>query len=125
MTFFPPATARMLGFEIEVARSLGEGSPRRHRVETTGASFIVQSSPASEPRQFYVLMGLSVYGETRDSDNELDEGLAAHVGGGVKFVIAGPLRLRIDYRIHIPDKDNFNPHIGHPSRLAAGIALPF
>jgi hypothetical protein len=66
---------------------LAKGTPDRHRVETTGASFIVQAAPGAERWQFYVLMGLSVSGETSDSGNELDEGLAAHVGHPSRFVV--------------------------------------
>jgi hypothetical protein len=50
--------------------------------------------------QFYGTLGGGVYNEKLSIDEPNDEtSFASNVGGGVKISLAGPLRVRLDYRI--------------------------
>jgi hypothetical protein len=71
--------------------------------------------------QFYAIAGAGVYRERLDTlAQQTDVHLA--LGGGAKIELAGPLKLRLDYRIFkLRDplvKDN-------PQRIYAGLALAF
>lgn len=55
--------------------------------------------------------------------------LAKNSGAGAQIVIAGPLRLRLDYRIFVlGEAPDASPGIvlqRHPQRVTAGLNLPF
>ena len=60
------------------------------------------------------------YQETLADNSETQVGI--NVGGGVKWTLAGPLRLRLDYRIFTLQGDPRHPR---PQRFYAGLNLKF
>lgn len=107
----------VVGFEFEysnTAEDLVNGAPGL----TTGMLNGLVQTPTST--QFYVTAGGGVFRERLGSQGETLVG--TNIGGGVKVNIAGPLRLRLDYRI-------FNlrgsPLYSTPQRFYAGATLAF
>ena len=86
----------IVGFEFEYARherGRDELSPRCGRTcQRAGAD----ASPIAG-MQFYATAGGGVYRETLLG--RLRDHVGINVGGGVKMSLAGPLRLRLDYRV--------------------------
>ena len=70
--------------------------------------------------QFYVTAGGGIYraqlGLTHDTS------VATNVGGGIKIGLAGPLRVRLDYRIFNLRGSHFPKN---PQRFYAGLNLTF
>ena len=58
---------------------------------------LVQTPVPIAGMQFYATAGGGVYRETLHDDSETNVGI--NVGGGVKMSLAGPMRLRLDYRV--------------------------
>ena len=70
--------------------------------------------------QFYGTAGGGVYRETLEDESETNVGV--NVGGGVKITLAGPLRLRLDYRVTTLRGD---ARYSKPQRFYAGVNLKF
>jgi opacity protein-like surface antigen len=73
--------------------------------------------------QFYGTAGGGIYREsfsTEPNGNETNFGI--NVGGGAKISIAGPLRLRVDYRVFTLKG---TPRHNNVQRLYVGINLKF
>jgi hypothetical protein len=70
--------------------------------------------------QFYATAGGGGYRETLADVSETHVGI--NVGGGVKVSLAGPIRLRFDYRIFTLQGDPRHPR---PQRFYAGLNLKF
>jgi opacity protein-like surface antigen len=70
--------------------------------------------------QFYGTIGGGFYRERLDDETETSFG--TNIGGGAKITLAGPLRLRIDYRVF-----NLRGGAQHktPQRFYAGLNLRF
>jgi len=87
----------VVGFEVEVAR-LDEEAATGVPGLTTGMASVMLQTPIEVSRvQFYGTSGLGVYRERLGDDTET--ALAASLGGGLKVRVAGPLKLRLDYRL--------------------------
>lgn len=107
----------VVGFEFEysnTAEDLVTGAPGL----TTGMLNGLVQTPTST--QFYVTAGGGVFRERLGGQGETLVG--TNIGGGVKVNLAGPLRLRLDYRV-------FNlrgsPLYSTPQRFYAGVTLAF
>ena len=61
------------------------------------ANLLLQMPIDVSRMQFYGTAGVGVYRETLGPLQETSVG--GNIGGGVKVKLAGPLRLRIDYRL--------------------------
>lgn len=91
----------IVGFEFEaatVAADVVEGSPSL----TTGSVNVLLQTPLEVSRaQFYATTGGTVYRETLDDPAapRRETHVGANLGGGVKLRLAGPLKLRLDYRL--------------------------
>ena len=70
--------------------------------------------------QFYGTAGGGVFRESVGSFSETNVGI--NVGGGVKMSLAGPLRLRLDYRVYTL---RGTPLYSRPQRFYAGLNLKF
>jgi hypothetical protein len=66
-----------------------------------------------------VTAGAGFYSETLGAHNDM--GLAYNTGGGVKISLAGPLRLRVDYRVFTLGGALYSP----AHRIYAGLNLKF
>ncbi|HET7697659.1 MAG TPA: outer membrane beta-barrel protein [Vicinamibacterales bacterium] len=73
--------------------------------------------------QFYGTLGAGVYRETLSTDEPNDgTNFGTNVGGGAKITLAGPIRLRLDYRVF---SLRGSPRHATVQRLYAGINLKF
>ena len=108
------------GVEGEYAstrESLDEAAPQ---LRTYMANGFVQNPIPVSGLTFYGIAGAGVYRETLDGESQTS--LATNVGGGVKIDLAGPLQLRLDYRVFILKGDALAQK---PQRLYAGVNLKF
>jgi hypothetical protein len=110
----------IVGFEFEYADTAEDLAADAPSLKTGMGNVFVQTPFPINGFQFYGTVGGGFYRERLDTRQETHVG--ANVGGGVKIVLAGPLRLRLDYRL-------FNlrgePLHGRPQRLYAGLNLAF
>lgn len=108
----------VLGFEFEYARTVEQELEGVPGLTTSMVNGLV-STPTSGV-QFYATAGAGVYRERVLDETETSVG--TNVGGGVKIGLAGPIRLRLDYRV-------FNlrgsPLYKNPQRFYAGVSMAF
>ena len=71
--------------------------------------------------QFYATAGGGVFRETLAEATETNVGI--NVGGGIKMNLAGPLRLRLDYRVFTLRGGDVRH--SKPQRFYAGLNLKF
>jgi hypothetical protein len=110
----------IVGFEFEYAstnENLDKGSPALRTFMFNG---LVQTPVPIGGMQFYGTAGGGIFRETLDQHSETNLGI--NVGGGVKMSLIGPLRLRLDYRVHTL---RGSPLYSNPKRFYAGINLKF
>ena len=110
----------IVGFEFEYANTsedLDEVAPGLRTVMFNG---LVQTPVPIAGMQFYATAGGGGYRETLNDISETHVGI--NVGGGVKMTLAGPLRLRLDYRVFTLQGD---PRHSKPQRFYAGLNLKF
>jgi hypothetical protein len=113
----------IVGFEVEYAdtsEDLVLGGPRLRTVMFNG---LAQTPIPIAGMQFYGTIGGGLYRESFSTEpNGTETSFGTNVGGGAKISIAGPLRLRVDYRV-------FNlrgtPRHATVQRFYAGINLKF
>lgn len=91
----------IVAFEFEAAHTsadIGQATPAL----TTGSVNVLLQTPIEISRlQFYATTGGTVYRESLDDprDPRRETHVGANVGGGLKMRVAGPLKLRMDYRL--------------------------
>lgn len=122
-----PATGISLGFgllivgwEVEIARAserLDDGAPSL--AMGTGSVYVQNPVPISGV-QFYALAGAGLFRERLAASYQQTDVHVA-LGGGAKIELAGPLKLRLDYRF-FKLRGALEPN---PQRLYAGLALGF
>jgi opacity protein-like surface antigen len=83
---------------------------------------LLQTPRGVAPLQVYGTIGGGVYRERYAATDETDTGFGTNVGGGVKFDLVGPLRIRLDYRVFRLTGDTLNKT---PKRFYAGANLSF
>lgn len=110
--------AAIIGFEFEYASMKEDETLLRPSLRTTSGNVLLQT--IGIPIQFYFTTGGGYYREELGDDEE--SSFAWNTGGGAKLPIAGPLRVRVDYRV-------FNlrgsPRDKTQHRLYAGANLSF
>ena len=87
----------VVGFEFEyanVAEDTVEGLPA---LRTGAGNVLVQTPVAIKGVQLYATTGGVAYRETLGTRQETHYG--TNIGGGAKIRLAGPLRVRLDYRV--------------------------
>lgn len=87
----------IVGFEVEYANAIedtDEGSPS---LQTGSGNILIQTPVDIAGMQLYGTAGGGLYRERLRTEQETS--LSTNVGGGAKIRLAGPLRLRLDYRI--------------------------
>ena len=113
----------VVGFEVEYAdtsEDLEFGGPRLRTVMFNG---LVQTPVPIAGMQFYGTIGGGGYRESFSTVPEISEtNFGSNIGGGAKISIAGPLRVRVDYRIF---NLRGNPRHSPVQRFYAGINLKF
>lgn len=108
----------VVGFEFEYANTaelLADAAPGL----TTGMINGLIQTPTSKTK-FYLTAGGGFYRERLATDALTSFG--TNIGGGIKMGLAGPLRLRLDYRVFTL---RGTPLHKTPQRLYAGLNLAF
>jgi hypothetical protein len=108
----------VVGFELEYANAPENLADAKAGLITGMINGLVQTPTSST--QFYLTAGGGLYRERLGTASETSFG--TNVGGGVKLGLAGPLRLRLDYRVY---NLRGTPIRATPQRLYAGLNLSF
>lgn len=87
----------IVGFEFEYSDTSDDLSQGAPHIRTGMVNGLVQTPVALGGMQFYATAGAGVYNHELGALSETN--FAINLGGGVKKKLAGPLRLRIDYRM--------------------------
>ncbi|MEO5741478.1 MAG: hypothetical protein ABIS29_12880, partial [Vicinamibacterales bacterium] len=114
------ASLLVVGFEFEQASSkedLTDGTPS---LRTTSGNVSAQTF-GLPGFQLYATTGTGIYRERLGNDQS--SGLLLNNGGGVKISLAGPLRVRIDYRVFT--LKGGDPRHRNVQRIYAGMNLSF
>jgi opacity protein-like surface antigen len=109
----------VLGFEFEYANTvedLAEAAPSL----ATGMGNVLLQTPGIGGVQLYGTAGAGLYREQLAAHSETSVGL--NTGGGVKVRLAGPLRIRLDYRAFRLQGDPLHKTY---QRVYAGVNLAF
>jgi opacity protein-like surface antigen len=108
------------GFEVEYASTSEDLLTAAPQLRTVMFNGLLQTPIPIARMQFYGTIGGGGYRETLATLSETNVGM--NVGGGVKLTLAGPLRLRLDYRVFTL---RGSPLYAKPQRFYAGINLKF
>ncbi|HVL65926.1 MAG TPA: hypothetical protein VM364_01560 [Vicinamibacterales bacterium] len=111
----------IVGFEFEYAHTREDADQLAPALQTYMFNGLVQTPFPIGGMQFYATTGGGVYRETLFDDTVTNVGV--NVGGGVKMNLAGPLRLRLDYRIFTLRGTRVRHE--RPQRFYAGLNLKF
>lgn len=87
----------VVGFEFEYAHTPADDKAAAPALKTGMGNLLLQAPFPIYGVQPYFTTGGGLYREEL-GQNE-DTGFGTNVGGGVKIELAGPLRLRLDYRM--------------------------
>jgi len=110
----------IVGFEFEYANSSEDLPVAAPGLRTFMFNGLLQTPVPIAGLQFYGTAGGGGFRE-RLSDTSITD-FGTNVGGGVKMSLAGPLRLRFDYRVF---SLKGSPRYTNPQRFYAGINLKF
>ncbi|WP_291989877.1 hypothetical protein [Luteitalea sp.] len=110
----------IVGWEVEIARTSERLEDLAPSIASGTGSVYVQNPVPINGVQFYAIAGAGLYRERLDVASQQTDVHVA-VGGGAKISLAGPLKLRLDYRI-FKLRDARSPN---PQRLSAGLTLAF
>jgi hypothetical protein len=110
----------IVGFEFEYAHTNEDREQAAPGVWTYMFNGLVQTPVPIAGMQFYGTAGAGGFHETLNSRSETNVGI--NIGGGIKVSLAGPLRLRFDYRVFTLQG---SPLYSKPQRFYAGINLKF
>lgn len=110
----------IVGFEFEYANTSEDPGENAPGLKTYMLNGLLQTPIPLAGVQFYGTAGVGGYRETLDDVSETNVGM--NVGGGIKMSLAGPLRLRLDYRVFTLRGDARHER---PQRFYAGLNLKF
>lgn len=86
----------VVAFEFEYAATSGDASVNAPNLKTGMGNVLLQTPVMIHGFQPYFTVGGGMYRERLGAHT--DTGFAQNTGFGVKVALAGPLRLRVDYR---------------------------
>ena len=110
----------IVGFEFEYANTSDDEVQLAPKLQTYMGNALVQTPIPIAGMQFYATAGGGAYRETLFDVSETHVGY--NVGGGIKMSLAGPLRLRFDYRVFTLKGE---PRHANPQRFYFGLNLKF
>jgi len=110
----------IVGFEFEYANTSEDEEDLAPGLKTYMFNGLLQTPIPIAGMQFYATAGGGAYREALNDESETHVGI--NVGGGVKMNLAGPLRLRLDYRVFTLQG---SPRHSKPQRFYAGVNLKF
>jgi opacity protein-like surface antigen len=115
----------IVGFEFEfsaTSESLSSSQPAPS-LKTYMFNGLLQTPIPIARTQFYGTIGGGVYQETLTTEPNNDQtNFGTNIGGGAKITLAGPLRLRLDYRVFTL---HGNARHSPVQRIYAGVNLKF
>jgi len=110
----------IVAFEFEYSSSSEDGKNGAPALKVGSGNALLQTPVAIAGFQPYATAGFGVFRERLGGSTETNA--AANLGGGVKIALAGPIRLRLDYRVFKLGADaRYSPS----HRLYAGLNLHF
>lgn len=108
----------VFGFEYEYCKT-SEDELQAAPALTTHMGNVLLQTPTGRA-QLYFTAGGGFFSETyRDFETN---SFGTNLGGGVKFTLAGPVRVRFDYRVFSLHGD---PLYSHPKRFYGGVTIAF
>jgi hypothetical protein len=110
----------IVAFEFEYANTSDDLDELAPGLKTFMGNALLQTPIPIAGMQFYATAGAGGYRETLLDESETNVGV--NFGGGVKLSLAGPLRLRLDYRVFTLQGA---PLHSKPQRFYAGLNLKF
>ena len=111
----------VVGFEFEYANTREDLDELAPGLTTFMVNGLVQTPVPIGGVQFYATAGGGAFRETLNHETETNVGI--NVGGGIKMNLAGPLRLRLDYRVFTLRGSDVRH--SRPQRFYAGLNLKF
>lgn len=108
----------VMGFEFEYSDATQDVLEAAPALKTWMGNVLAQTPTGAV--QLYATLGAGVYRETLDVRQTT--GVGINTGGGLKIKLAGPLRLRLDYRVFTL---RGTPLYASPQRVYAGVNLKF
>jgi hypothetical protein len=114
------SVGRTAKFEFEYATTQKDLSKEQPQLTTYMLSSLIQSPNTASRMQLYGVTGVGKYRETLGAVSESNYGFT--FGAGMKMRIAGPIGVRVDYRIFTL---RGTPTYKKPQRLYAGLNLTF
>ena len=109
----------VVGFEFEYANSTEDRTTGTPSLRTTAGNVLAQTF-GLPGFQLYATTGAGIYRERLGTDQET--AFMLNNGGGIKINLAGPIRVRVDYRIFTLKG---NPRHTNVQRIYAGLNLAF
>jgi hypothetical protein len=113
----------IVGFEGEYSQAGEDESAGVPSLMTISGNVFVQTPIPVFGTRFYLTTGTGVYREEVDAVGHQETSMVFNTGGGAKITLAGPLRVRLDYRVLKLRGEPLRPSTIH--RLYAGINLAF
>ena len=110
----------VVGFEFEYAFTVDDPTATAPSLKTGSGNVLLQTPVAFYGVQPYFTTGGGLYHEELGTHSETSVG--GNTGGGVKIALAGPLRLRVDYRVFNLGGGALN---SPAHRVYAGVNLAF
>src|SRR3954464_10269819 len=110
----------VIGFELEYAFTPDDPEASAPSLKTGTGTLLLQTPVAIAGFQPYFTTGAGYYHEELGAHS--DGGFALNTGGGVKVSLAGPVRLRVDYRVFRLGSGALNTT---SQRIYAGLNLKF
>ncbi len=110
----------VVSFEFEYASVLEDPNASAPSLKTGSGNVLIQTPLMIHGLQPYVTVGAGLYREQLGTHS--DTSFAPNTGAGVKIALAGPLRLRVDYRaFKLGNGALYSP----AHRVYAGLNLKF
>jgi hypothetical protein len=110
----------VVGFEVEYAFTPDDLTASAPSLKTGMGNVILQTPVSFFGFQPYFTTGGGIYRE--ELGTHQDTGVGLNTGGGVKVSLAGPIRLRVDYRVF---KLGSGALSSPTHRIYAGLNLKF
>lgn len=114
------SVGRTAKFEFEYATTQEDLPNEQPQLTTYMLSSLIQSPNRSSRMQLYGVTGAGRYRETRGTVSQSNFGFT--FGTGLKMRLAGPIGLRLDYRVFTL---RGTPSYKKPQRLYAGVNFTF
>jgi hypothetical protein len=111
----------IVAFEFEYANTREDFAELAPGLKTYMFNGLLQTPVPIGGMQFYGTAGGGVFRERLGEQTETNFGV--NIGGGVKMNLAGPLRLRLDYRVFTLSGSDVRH--SKPQRFYAGLNLKF